>query len=102
MPFVRSSLLPGVTLAFSLVAFSLAGCENKGSGTTETVKMKDMEVVDGTINDAMTDLDGVQSEAIAIADTGGNASAPAANSSAPAPTPQDAAVGDSAETVAEQ
>ncbi|MBB6123846.1 hypothetical protein [Sphingobium subterraneum] len=101
MPLARSVLRPSIALAVSLVALSLSGCGDKGSGTSGTVKMKDMDVVDGTINDAMTDLDGVQSEAVAIADSG-NATGPASNSSVPAPKPQDAAVGNSAETVAEQ
>ncbi|WP_420902554.1 hypothetical protein [Sphingobium algorifonticola] len=68
----------------------LAAC---GSGTTETqsnVSMKDLEVVDGTASDAMTDLDGVRSEGTALAPTGESNSTPAAtrtaanNASAPA------------------
>ncbi len=59
----------------------LAGCggEQKGGNT---VQMKDMEVVDGTATDAMTDLDGVRSEGTAIAEPAGNAS----NASAAAAT----------------
>jgi hypothetical protein len=51
---------------------SLTACGKKDDGATK-VQMKDMEVVDGTATDAMTDLDGVQSEA--------GAAAPAANAS---------------------
>lgn len=72
----------------------LAGCggEQKSSNA---VQMKDLEVVDGTTTDAMTDLDGVQSEAPAMAVPGvkaDNATAPATkdetagNAAAPADT----------------
>ncbi|SCW92990.1 hypothetical protein SAMN02927924_04263 [Sphingobium faniae] len=40
---------------------ALTGCGG-GEKTGNAVQMKDMEVVDGTATDAMTDLDGVQSE----------------------------------------
>lgn len=40
---------------------ALAGCGKKDQ-TSSTVQMNNMEVVDGTATDAMTDLDGVQSE----------------------------------------
>jgi len=51
-----------------------------------TVQMKDLEVVDGTTTDAMTDLDGVQSEAPAPV----SSSASAANATAPS-TPDEPA-----------
>ena len=64
---------------------ALTGCgrDEKGSNA---IQMKDLEVVDGTATDAMTDLDGVQSEVPA-------ASGPALanNSSEPAPQEQPAA-----------
>lgn len=44
----------------------LAGCGSSDKGGN-TVQMKDMEVVDGTATDAMTDLDGVQSEGTSLA-----------------------------------
>lgn len=71
-------LLTGCT---ALVA---CGKDDKGSNT---VQMKDLEVVDGTTTDAMTDLDGVQSEApsAALPSAGGN------NSAAAAPQPEPAA-----------
>jgi len=60
--------------------FALAACGGADKAS-EKVEMKDMEVVDGTATDAMTDLDGVQSEGAAVAlpgnDAAGNASAPA-------------------------
>ena len=56
----------------SLAALLMTGCMalaacggDEKSGNA--VQMKDLEVVDGTTTDAMTDLDGVQSEAPAPA-----------------------------------
>lgn len=84
--------------SIALLALTLAGCggaEKSGN----TVQMKDMEVVDGTASDAMTDLDGVQSEGTSVvlpgANGAGNASAPAARA---APKEQ----GDDAEVVSDQ
>lgn len=51
----------------------LSGCGSK-QGNGNSIQMKDMEVVDGTATDAMTDLDGVQSEGTAIQPSGNNAS----------------------------
>lgn len=42
--------------------------------------MRDMEVVDGTASDAMTDLDGVQTEGIALPPAPGATPPPAASS----------------------
>lgn len=77
----------------------LAGCGDKEKSGS-AVQMKDMEVVDGTATDAMTDLDGVQSEGTAI-------SAPAADNAAnasiaPAPKGKQADAGDDAEVLADQ
>ncbi|MFY9351949.1 MAG: hypothetical protein WBL20_12385 [Sphingobium sp.] len=82
--------------AVALIAacLPLAACGGQDKGSTK-VQMKDMEVVDGTATDAMTDLDGVQSEGTAVA-LPGNASG---NSSAPAPAPERPA---DAEVVADQ
>lgn len=66
-------------------ALLLTGCTaltacGKDEKTSNTVQMKDLEVVDGTTTDAMTDLDGVQSEvpAAALPSAGSNNSAAAA------------------------
>lgn len=71
----------------------LAAC---GSGTKEAqsnVSMKDLEVVDGTASDAMTDLDGVRSEGTPMTPTGESNSAIAATRTAAnnASTPADPA-----------
>lgn len=53
-------------VALGMAATLLTAC---GSGKDEgekNVAMRDMEVVDGTTTDAMTDLDGVQTEGIAL------------------------------------
>ena len=54
-----------MTVAFAML-FALAACGSADKGGNK-VEMKDMEVVDGTATDAMTDLDGVQSEGAAVA-----------------------------------
>jgi len=61
----------------------LAGCGG-GGGSSETggnaVEMRDMDIVDGTVNDSMTDLDAVRADGVgALGDTGntGNVSRPA-------------------------
>ncbi|MGE4323266.1 MAG: hypothetical protein AB7E60_09585 [Sphingobium sp.] len=53
----------GGTIALSLM---LAACGGGGDKSGNSVQMKDMEVVDGTATDAMTDLDGVQAEGTAV------------------------------------
>ncbi|WP_176596667.1 MULTISPECIES: hypothetical protein [Sphingobium] len=59
---------------------ALAGCGSKKESST-AVPMNNLEVADGTATDAMTDLDGVQSEGTAMAlpaNRSDNAAAPAA------------------------
>ena len=72
-----------IALATALAALPLASCGGKDESQTK-VQMKDMDVVDGTATDAMTDLDGVQSEGATAAMPGANA---AGNTAAPAPAP---------------
>jgi hypothetical protein len=73
------------TLTLIAATLPLAACGGKEEGGNK-VQMKDMEVVDGTATDAMTDLDGVQSEGTAVALPDNNS---ASNSSAPAkPAPE--------------
>lgn len=66
-----------------LTALLLGGCTMLAAcggdeKSSNTVQMKDLEVVDGTTTDAMTDLDGVQSEAPSPI----SSAAPAANAAA--------------------
>jgi hypothetical protein len=79
--------------------FAIAACGGADKGGNK-VEMKDMEVVDGTATDAMTDLDGVQSEGTAVALPGGNA---ADNASAAIAKPAaEKAQGEDAEVLADQ
>lgn len=84
-----------VTAMFLLGCTTLTACGKKDEGTT-TVQMNNLEVVDGTATDAMTDLDGVQSEGVALAVSGNgsdNEAAPADAKNAAAEQPaQDAEV----------
>ena len=73
-----------MTVAFAML-FALAACGSADKGGNK-VEMKDMEVVDGTATDAMTDLDGVQSEGTAIASPG-NAAANTSSAAQPAAEP---------------
>lgn len=60
-------------LALAATAAMLSGCKTKTSTVAgNDVQMRDMEVVDGTTNDAMTDLDAVSANDIS---TSSNASA---------------------------
>lgn len=69
-----------VTMTLMLSAcMALGACGGKEKSSTAVV-MNHMEVVDGTTTDAMTDLDGVQSESGAVAlpaNRSDNAAAPA-------------------------
>jgi hypothetical protein len=64
-------------LALALAVALLAGCGAKKTAAGNAVEMRDMEVVDGTANDAMTDLDAVRSDGIGVGTNEVNASAPA-------------------------
>ena len=80
----------------ALLSLTACGGADKGGNS---VQMKDMEVVDGTATDAMTDLDGVQSEGTAIAAPG---NVGAANQSASASNTPASAPAEDAEVVADQ
>lgn len=69
MPFLFQDLrLAVVPAALSLL---LAACgPDQGDGNGTDVEMMGLENADGTINDAMTDLDGVQIEGTAMTETG--------------------------------
>jgi hypothetical protein len=76
----RTIIVTGLLVGCALL--TACGSGDKGGNA---VQMKDMEVVDGTATDAMTDLDGVQSEGTAIAGPVGNTG----NAAGPAPAPAD-------------
>lgn len=88
-------------LAPAALALTLAACGGGEKEAGNTVALKDMEVVDGTASDAMTDLDGVRAEGTAmIAGNGSNSSSPAPAAKAPAEEKDEAA--QDAEVVADQ
>lgn len=60
----------------------LAGCGDNKEATGNAVQMRDMEVVDGTVNDSMTDLDAVKSDGVGVVDNAGSVTR--AQSAAPA------------------
>ncbi|ETI58462.1 hypothetical protein C100_23675 [Sphingobium sp. C100] len=78
----------------------LAACGGADKGGN-SVQMKDMEVVDGTATDAMTDLDGVQSEGTSVAMPDANAASNDSAATAPA-KPVAQAPAEDAEVVADQ
>lgn len=69
MRLALKTLLPIGALAACALLAACGGGDKGGN----SVQMKDMEVVDGTATDAMTDLDGVQSEGTATVLPAGNA-----------------------------
>lgn len=93
-PDAKPTLTTAKTVVTTLIltgCIALAGCGSKKESST-AVPMNNLEVVDGTTTDAMTDLDGVQSEGTALAlpaNRSDNAAAPATaakNESAEKPT----------------
>ena len=69
---------------------ALAGCGGTKTAATNAVEMRDMEVVDGTVNDAMTDLDAVSASGTGIGNNVGNASTAKRTASATEETAGDA------------
>lgn len=73
--------MPSLPLAYRAILFAalalpLASCGKDSSQNSSAVAMNNLEVVDGTASDAMTDLDGVKTEGTALAQ---NASAAPSN-----------------------
>lgn len=95
---MRRTPTTALTAALLLSCIPLASCGKQDEASTK-VQMKDMEVVDGTATDAMTDLDGVQGEGASAAMPGGNA---ASNSAAPAAPAQEKTAAQEAEVVSDQ
>jgi hypothetical protein len=61
----------------------LGGCGQKKTAASNVVEMRDMEVVDGTTNDAMTDLDAVRTNGVGAGNGAGNSAAPTPGAKAP-------------------
>ena len=82
--------------ALGMAATLLTACGGKQGEDEQSVTMRDMEVVDGTATDAMTDLDGVQAEGLALPP------APTATRPAAAESNSAAETDASEETIADQ
>jgi len=51
---------------------ALAGCDGTDEPAGNTVEMRDMDVIDGTVNDSMTDLDAVKSDGVGAVNNSGS------------------------------
>ncbi len=80
----RGSLTGTGLMALAAACALLAGCGDSNSAASNAVEMRDMDVVDGTVSDDMTDLDAVRSNGVGAGESAGNSAAPNA---APAPQP---------------
>lgn len=90
--------LAGRSLAIAATVLLLAACGGKKEAAAgNDVEMRDMEVVDGTANDSMTDLDAVQADGVGSGDNAGNAAA-----ARPTPAASPEAAGEDAEAVASE
>lgn len=90
MPMNAKTAATTFLLSACVLVAACGGAEKGGN----RVEMKDMEVVDGTASDAMTDLDGVQSEgtSAAMPDNAGNSTAATKPAPAEKSTKEDAEV----------
>lgn len=81
-------------IAAALLTMTVSACGDGAKEGGNSVAMKDLEVVDGTASDAMTDLDGVRAEGTALAPGAAstNASEPAKRDGAPAKQESDTEV----------
>lgn len=77
------------TITVALCAISCLLLTSCGGGSKETtgnmVEMRDMDIVDGTVNDSMTDLDAVRADGVGMAEHAGNTARP----TTPRGTPED-------------
>lgn len=70
MPRTNFQRMP-LTLLAAGACLLLAGCGG-GEKTGNAVEMRDMEVVDGTVNDSMTDLDAVKADGLGAVNNSGS------------------------------
>lgn len=71
-------------------ALLIAGCGQKKTAASNVVEMRDMEVVDGTTNDDMTDLDAVRTNGVGTGNAAGNSAASAPKTQGTEKPPADA------------
>ena len=78
--------MPRSTLPLLFAApLALSACNSGTTAASNSVAMRDMEVVDGTVSDGMTDLDAAKVDGTAMEQTAGNNAAearPAVNAAA--------------------
>lgn len=70
----RTHLSAGRLACITALCLLAAACGGGSDTTGNTVEMRDMEVVDGTVNDSMTDLDAVKADGVGAVDNAGNVS----------------------------
>ena len=73
MPRTDKNRLSLILLALS-GSLALAGCGSSKETAGNAVEMRDMEVVDGSVNDSMTDLDAVKADGVGNVNNAGNVS----------------------------
>ena len=64
-------------IVLAAASMLVAGCGQKKTAASNVVEMRDMEVVDGTTNDDMTDLDAVRTNGVGTGNSAGNSTAAA-------------------------
>jgi len=62
----RTGIEAGLIVLAAGSMLLLGGCGKKQTASGNVVQMRDMQVVDGTTNDEMTDLDAVRSNGIGV------------------------------------
>ncbi|MCW2411163.1 MULTISPECIES: hypothetical protein [unclassified Sphingobium] len=82
---MRKTHVPLLLLA-AMGGLALAGCDGAEDAPGNTVEMRDMNVLEGTVNDSMTDLDAVKADGLGAVGNAGSVSRkqtsePAANAS---------------------
>ncbi|MCW2349570.1 hypothetical protein M2336_000016 [Sphingobium sp. B1D7B] len=82
---MRKTHVPLLLLA-AMGGLALAGCDGAQDAPGNTVEMRDMNVLEGTVNDSMTDLDAVKADGLGAVGNAGSVSRkqtsePAANAS---------------------
>ncbi len=77
-PDIRRTKPISALIAATIVCLALAGCGGGDKAAGNAVEMRDMEVVDGTVNDSMTDLDAVKADGVGAVENAGNVSRPSA------------------------
>lgn len=83
MPFPLARLRRAPLTFLVAASLSLTACGGSEKGNTTQAHLSDLEKADGTISDAMTDLDGVQTETpvAALSNSAAPAAAPTGNAS---------------------